>query len=270
MTNTDITTAAQMLLSAVDHAWRGCDGEPFHDWTNGEGDECGESMRAAITALANLALERYGAAPATPAGWGVTYDGKTIGRTMGKLDAEDEARRVGGTARAVPVFIGAAPAAQAQPAPVPVPAEPVAIIRTWTKNGDRHAELWDWSDGVNALPEGQHKVYAAPAAPVVQQPIHLSDAQIKDIANGLNGVQPKLGQWERDLRLAREVLAAAPQAPNGRTVRRLTDAEIIQLIRTSPGQYGSLSMALSRAVESAIATKNGLTLAAPEGDSDGR
>lgn len=37
----------------------------------------------------------------------------------------------------------------------------------------------------------------------------LTEQAIRDIANGLNGVQPMLGQWQRDLRLARAVEAAA-------------------------------------------------------------
>ncbi len=35
--------------------------------------------------------------------------------------------------------------------------------------------------------------------------IELPEQVIRDIANGLNGVQPTLGQWQRDLRLARAV-----------------------------------------------------------------
>ncbi len=52
----------------------------------------------------------------------------------------------------------------AQPAPE---AGPVATIRTWMKKGDRHAELWDWGEGLAALPEGEHKLYAAPVAPLM-------------------------------------------------------------------------------------------------------
>jgi hypothetical protein len=38
--------------------------------------------------------------------------------------------------------------------------EPVACIRTWhKKNGDQHAELWDWCDGIGSLPEGEHLLY---------------------------------------------------------------------------------------------------------------
>ena len=41
-------------------------------------------------------------------------------------------------------------------------AEPVAIIRTWHKRGEQHAELYNWCDGIDGLPDGYHKLYAAP------------------------------------------------------------------------------------------------------------
>ncbi|MFM2007588.1 MAG: hypothetical protein RLZZ09_3243 [Pseudomonadota bacterium] len=41
--------------------------------------------------------------------------------------------------------------------------DPVACIRTWhKKNGDQHAELWDWCDGIGSLPEGEHLLYTHP------------------------------------------------------------------------------------------------------------
>jgi hypothetical protein len=41
--------------------------------------------------------------------------------------------------------------------------EPVACIRTWhKKNGDQHAELWDWCDGIGSLPEGEHLLFTHP------------------------------------------------------------------------------------------------------------
>jgi hypothetical protein len=42
--------------------------------------------------------------------------------------------------------------------------EPVALIRTWRKNGDLHAELNEWVEGLWALPEGDHSLYAQPVA----------------------------------------------------------------------------------------------------------
>jgi hypothetical protein len=41
--------------------------------------------------------------------------------------------------------------------------EPVALIRTWHKNGDPHAELVDWGT-LEFLPDGEHCLYAAPPA----------------------------------------------------------------------------------------------------------
>ncbi len=41
-----------------------------------------------------------------------------------------------------------------------------------------------------------------------QRPARLSDDLLKDIANGLNGRQPKLGQWQRD-KLMRDAIEAA-------------------------------------------------------------
>ena len=43
--------------------------------------------------------------------------------------------------------------------------EPVASIRCWTKAGEGHSELVDWLDGVEALPDGEHKLYTHPTAP---------------------------------------------------------------------------------------------------------
>ena len=44
----------------------------------------------------------------------------------------------------------------------------------------------------------------------------LPEQAIRDLANGLNEVQPMLGQWQRDLRLARAVEAAAVAAERER------------------------------------------------------
>ncbi len=42
--------------------------------------------------------------------------------------------------------------------------EPVAIVRTWHKNGDQHAELEDWGLGLFKLPDGEHTLYTTPPA----------------------------------------------------------------------------------------------------------
>jgi len=40
--------------------------------------------------------------------------------------------------------------------------EPVAVIRTWHKMGEQHAELWNWHTGLDALPDGEHTLYTTP------------------------------------------------------------------------------------------------------------
>jgi len=40
--------------------------------------------------------------------------------------------------------------------------EPVAMCRTWHKGSDQHAELLDWTDALEALPDGEHHLYTHP------------------------------------------------------------------------------------------------------------
>lgn len=40
--------------------------------------------------------------------------------------------------------------------------EPVAVVRTWHKGEEQHAELLDWGIGIDALPDGKHTLYTAP------------------------------------------------------------------------------------------------------------
>jgi hypothetical protein len=70
--------------------------------------------------------------------------------------------------------------ALAQPAPV---LEPVALIRTWHKNGDQHAELVDWGMALQFLPDGEHCLYTTP--PAAQQepvawPCHIIEADFSE------------------------------------------------------------------------------------------
>ena len=37
--------------------------------------------------------------------------------------------------------------------------EPVANICIWHKNGEQHAELWNWDKGIETLPDGDHDLY---------------------------------------------------------------------------------------------------------------
>lgn len=56
--------------------------------------------------------------------------------------------------------------------------EPVAIVRTWHKNGAQHAELDDWGLGIASLSDGKHNLYTAPPQ---RQP--LPDGQILAMYN---------------------------------------------------------------------------------------
>lgn len=48
--------------------------------------------------------------------------------------------------------------------------EPVANIRIWHKNGEQHAELWNWDKGIEALPDGDYDLYTTPPQPE-QEPV---------------------------------------------------------------------------------------------------
>lgn len=52
--------------------------------------------------------------------------------------------------------------------------EPVAICRTWHRGSVHHAELWKWTDALDALPDGEHRLYTHPApqrTEPVQEPV---------------------------------------------------------------------------------------------------
>jgi len=60
----------------------------------------------------------------------------------------------------------------------PAQPEPVAIARTWHKNGIQHAELYEWTSGVESMPDGEHNLYAAP--PAQSEPRGWTDEEIMD------------------------------------------------------------------------------------------
>lgn len=70
----------------------------------------------------------------------------------------------------------------------------------------------------------------------------LPEQAIRDIANGLNGVHPKLGQWQRDLRLARAVEAATRHRNSAvmeaHTGIRLSTVEYLESMRTRDSDPG--------------------------------
>jgi hypothetical protein len=55
--------------------------------------------------------------------------------------------------------------------------EQVAMCRTWHKGSDQHAELLEWSDALEALPDGEHLLYTHPPRREWQS---LSDEEIKN------------------------------------------------------------------------------------------
>ena len=64
--------------------------------------------------------------------------------------------------------------------------EPVANIRTWRKNGELHAELWNWDRGIESLPDGEHDLYTHPQA---HEWVGLTDNEVLDMARTF-GAQP--------------------------------------------------------------------------------
>jgi hypothetical protein len=51
------------------------------------------------------------------------------------------------------------------------------MCRTWHKGSDQHAELLEWSDALEALPDGEHLLYTHPPRREWQS---LSDEEIKN------------------------------------------------------------------------------------------
>ena len=83
--------------------------------------------------------------------------------------------------------------------------EPVANIRTWRKNGELHAELWNWDRGIESLPDGEHDLYTRPQA---REP--LTDEEIKAV---VVSIDPD----EQYLPKALKQLARAIEAAHGIT-----------------------------------------------------
>jgi hypothetical protein len=59
--------------------------------------------------------------------------------------------------------------------------KPMALIRTWHKNGDQHAELVDWGMALQFLPDGEHCLYATPPAaaqPAQRKPLTMEQIEL--------------------------------------------------------------------------------------------
>jgi hypothetical protein len=52
--------------------------------------------------------------------------------------------------------------------------EPVAIIQTWHKGGDQHAELVDFTEALAALPDGAHNLYSADTIAQLEQKLDMA------------------------------------------------------------------------------------------------
>jgi hypothetical protein len=76
--------------------------------------------------------------------------------------------------------------------------EPVANIRIWHKNGEQHAELWNWDKGIETLPDGNYDLYTAPP-----QRKPLTDEEIEVLAKKHNGIY-----YDCDITFARAIEAA--------------------------------------------------------------
>jgi hypothetical protein len=61
--------------------------------------------------------------------------------------------------------------------------EPVALIRTWHKHGDQHAELVDWGMALQFLPDGEHCLYATPPAAAQRTWVGLTDEEELQLAS---------------------------------------------------------------------------------------
>jgi len=85
--------------------------------------------------------------------------------------------------------------------------EPVALIRTWHKNGDQHAELVDWGMALQFLPDGEHCLYTPPAAAQPEQEPVAFEKWWED-----QGQFCRAGGWEYVAFRAWEAALATPPA----------------------------------------------------------
>ncbi|RST54139.1 hypothetical protein [Variovorax sp. DXTD-1] len=110
-------------------------------------------------------------------------------------------------------------------------AEPVAArVRIWMQNGERHAELIDWEEGLFVLPPGEHGLYATPPAVMPAAP---SDAELlallRDARHRICNDAPQ--------KVAGEWLAPLDNPVYGPLLRRL-DAAANALSQTMQPQAG--------------------------------
>lgn len=97
--------------------------------------------------------------------------------------------------------------------------EPVAAIRVWHKNMDQHAELINWLDAMESVPDGEHDLYTTPQLPQREGwqwvPVEPTDAMLQE----LDGMQFEIYDPSRkSLRVSayKCLLAAAPKPTEGK------------------------------------------------------
>jgi hypothetical protein len=86
--------------------------------------------------------------------------------------------------------------------------EPVAVIRTWHKQGemDQHAELIDWFDALENSPDGEHMLFTRP------QPAQLQAMAIRECAEATSRFAHV---WSDDMLGIAEAIQSALAAKNG-------------------------------------------------------
>jgi hypothetical protein len=70
--------------------------------------------------------------------------------------------------------------------------EPVANIRTWHKNGELHAELWNWDKGIEGLPDGEHDLYTTPQPATQDNAFEGLAKAVREFATEQRAIEAKL------------------------------------------------------------------------------
>lgn len=86
--------------------------------------------------------------------------------------------------------------------------EPVAEVRTWHKSNGQHADLIDWCDAIENLPDGDHRLYAAPV-PAQAAPEGWRLVPVEPTPDMLDAAR---SQSSFPLGVYRAMLAASPEA----------------------------------------------------------
>jgi hypothetical protein len=130
--------------------------------------------------------------------------------------------------------------------------EPVAMCRTWHKGSDQHAELLDWTDALETLPDGEHSLYSAPPRrETEQEPVAYTTGLIW---------RPR--QSELVLKVTRSkqerygFTVPLWTSPPRREWRSLSDAEVRSIHGALCNTVGSDYRSVAIAIEDALKEKN--------------